>query len=170
VLLQLSSLRCLWQYFRSISCACMTIYHIFAWHLRSASVIVSPPVYSCFSTLHYMPLLVANDVQRVIARPWVSSVSAKDSPKIVKNHIFWYKCTPVGKFWGSIEKVEYRCTTTNLPLCNDTIIVLKITLLHSVSIITIFVIPKHDKQTKTKTTLFGLQPARNPQSPPYLAW
>jgi len=35
---------------------------------------------------------------------------------------------------GSIEKIEYRCTTTNLPLCNDIIIiiVLKITPLHSV--------------------------------------
>jgi len=35
------------------------------------------------------------------------------------------------------------CTTTNLPLCNDTIILLKITLLHSVSIITNFVVPKY---------------------------
>jgi len=52
---------------------------------------------------------------------------------------------------GSAEKVEYRCTT-HLPLCNDTIIVLKITLLHSVSIITNFVIPKHDKQTKKHHT------------------
>ena len=57
----------------------------------------------------------------------------------------------MGKFWGSTENVEYRCTTTNLPLCNDTIIVLKITLLHSVSVITNFVIPKRDKQTKTQT-------------------
>jgi len=50
----------------------------------------------------------------------------------------------------SIEKVEYRCTTTNLPECNDTIIVLKITVLHSVSVITNFVIPKRDKQTDKK--------------------
>jgi len=51
------------------------------------------------------------------------------------------------KFWGSIRKLEHRCTTTNLPLCNDTIIVLKIILLHIISIITNFVIPKRDKQT-----------------------
>jgi len=54
----------------------------------------------------------------------------------------------MGKFWGSTEKVEYMCTTPNLPVCNDTIIVLKITLLHSVSIIINFVIPKRDRQTK----------------------
>jgi len=48
---------------------------------------------------------------------------------------------------GSIEKLEYRCTTRNLLLCNSTIIVLKITLLYSVSVITNFVIPKHDRQT-----------------------
>jgi len=48
---------------------------------------------------------------------------------------------------GSTEKVEYKCTTTNLPACNDTIIVLIIILLHSVSVITNFVIPKRDKQT-----------------------
>jgi len=46
------------------------------------------------------------------------------------------------------KKLEYKCTTTNLCLCNDTIIVLKITLLNSVSVITIFVIRKRDKQTK----------------------
>ena len=54
----------------------------------------------------------------------------------------------MGKFRGFTEKVEYRCTTTNLPLCNDIIslIVLKITPLHSVSITTNFVIPKRDKK------------------------
>ena len=50
-----------------------------------------------------------------------------------------------------IEKLEHRCTTTNLPLCNDTVIVLKITLLHSVSVITNFVIPKRDKKTDKQT-------------------
>jgi len=91
------------------------------------------------------------------------------APQIVaKNRNFWYKFTHVGKFCGSTEKVEYRCTTTNLPVCNDTIIVLKITLLHSVSVITNFVIPKRDKQKNI--TLFRLQPARDPRSPPYLAW
>ena len=61
------------------------------------------------------------------------------------------------------EKVEYMCTTTNLPLCNDTIIVLKITPLHSFSVITNFVIPKRDRKTKKNEqkniTLFRLQPA-----------
>ena len=37
---------------------------------------------------------------------------------------FWYKFSSQGKSSGSIEKLEYRCTTTNLPLSNDTIIVL----------------------------------------------
>ena len=48
-------------------------------------------------------------------------------------------------------KLEHRCTTTNFPLCNDTIIVLKIILLHSVSVITNFVIPKRDKKTDRQT-------------------
>ena len=46
---------------------------------------------------------------------------------------------------GSTEKVEYNWTTRNTLLCNDTIIVLKITLLHSVSVITNLVISKRDK-------------------------
>ena len=90
--------------------------------------------------------------------------------KIAKNSNFWYKFAPKKKSRGSIEKLEYRCTTRNLPLCNGTIIVLKITLLHSVCIITNFVIPKRDKKNKKnrtkKITLFHLQPARDP----YLAW
>jgi len=76
-------------------------------------------------------------------------------PKSKKGN-FWYKFAPKGKFRGSTEKVEYRCSTENLPLCNDTIIVLKITLLHSISVITNFVIPKCDKQTdKTKKSHFS---------------
>ena len=59
--------------------------------------------------------------------------------------IFWYKFAPQRKSWGFVAKVEYRCTTTNLSLCNGTINVLKITPLHSVSVITNFVIPKRDK-------------------------
>jgi len=59
-----------------------------------------------------------------------------------------YKVSPQGKLWGSTEKYEYSCTTANILLCNDTIIVLKITLLHRVSVITIFVVPKRDRQTK----------------------
>ena len=34
------------------------------------------------------------------------------APKIVKNGNFWYTFAPKGKFWGSTEKVEYRCITT----------------------------------------------------------
>ena len=60
-----------------------------------------------------------------------------------------------------------RCTTTNHPLWNDAIIVLEITLLHSVSVIINFVIPKRDKQTKN-ITLFRLQPARDPRIPTIL--
>ena len=55
--------------------------------------------------------------------------------------------------------LEHRCTTTNLPLCNDTIIVLKIIMLHSVSVITNFATPKRDKTTDRQTkniTLFCL--------------
>ena len=92
----------------------------------------------------------------------------KKSPKMV---IFGKKFAPLEKFWGSIGELEHRCTTTNLPLCNDTIIVLKIILLQSVSVITNFLIPKRDKKNRqTKNiTLFCLQPARDPGSPPYLA-
>ena len=64
--------------------------------------------------------------------------------KIAKNRNFWYKFSPKGKFRGSTEKVEYRC--------NDTIIVLKITLLHRVSVITNFVIPKRDKKQTDRQT------------------
>ena len=67
--------------------------------------------------------------------------------KIAQNSKFWYKFSPKKKSRGSIEKLEHRCTTRNLPLCNGTIIVLKISLLHRVSVITNFIIPKRDKQT-----------------------
>jgi len=51
------------------------------------------------------------------------------SQKLPKMVIFG-KNWPLGEnFWGLIGKLEYRCTTTNLPLCNDTIIVLTITVL-----------------------------------------
>jgi len=70
--------------------------------------------------------------------------------KIAKNSNFWYKFAPKKKSRGSIEKLEYMCTTRNLPLCNGTIIVLKMTLLHSVSVIKNFVIPKRDKKKQKK--------------------
>jgi len=74
--------------------------------------------------------------------------------KIAKNSKFWYKFVPKKKSRGSIEKLEHRCTTRNLPLCNGTIIVLKITLLHGVSVITNFVIPQRDKKKQKKTSHF----------------
>ena len=87
--------------------------------------------------------------------------------KTRKIAIFLYKFTPKGKFWGSTEKVEYRYTTTNLPVCNDTInIVLKIRLFHNVSVITNFVIPKRDKQTnRQKTSHFFVYSRRATQDP-----
>jgi len=75
--------------------------------------------------------------------------------KSLKMVIFGKKFAPREKFLGSVGKLEHRCTTTNLPLCNGTIIVLKLKLLHSVSVITNFVIPKRDKkQTDKKTSHF----------------
>jgi len=70
-------------------------------------------------------------------------------------------------FWKSTEKVEYRCTTTNLPACKDTIIVLIVILLHSVSVIINFVIPKRDKQTKNIT--FSPTAGARPTIPTILA-
>jgi len=92
-------------------------------------------------------------------------------PKSQKNGNFLYKFAPKGKFWGSTEKVEYRCTITNLLVCNDTIIVLNIILLHSVSVITSssFQSVTNKKQAKN-ITLFRLQPALDPRSLPRLAW
>jgi len=51
-------------------------------------------------------------------------------PKIAQNGNYWYKFAPREKFWGSVGKLQYRCTTTNFALCNSTIIVLTI-LCHS---------------------------------------
>ena len=71
----------------------------------------------------------------------------------MKKRLKAYKFSPNKKSRGSIEKLEYRCTTRNHPLCNGTVIVLKITLLHSVCVITNFVILKCDKkQIKTNKT------------------
>ena len=59
-------------------------------------------------------------------------------------------------------ELEYRC----LPLCNNTIIVLKITLLHSVSVITNFVFPKRDKKTtKQKHHTFSSTAGARPTIP-----
>ena len=80
--------------------------------------------------------------------PNFTTVALKMWPYVPQNQKF----ATQEKFWGSIKKLEHRCTTTNLPLCNDTIIVLKIILLYSVSVITNFVIPKRDKKKTKKGT------------------
>jgi len=80
--------------------------------------------------------------------------------QIAQNSNFWYKFAPKKQSRESIEKLEYRCTTRNLPLRNGTIIVLKISLLHSVSVITNFVIPKSDKQTDKNITFSSTAGAR----------
>jgi len=91
-------------------------------------------------------------------------------PRLRKMVIFGINL-PLKENSGSPQKnLNFRrCTTTTLPACNDAISVLKITLLRSASVITNFVIPKREKQTKN-ITLFCLQPARDLRSPPYLAW
>ena len=48
-----------------------------------------------------------------------------------------------------------------IPVCNDTIIVLKITPLHSVSVITNFVISKRDKQKKQTRNQYASPPRGN---------
>jgi len=84
--------------------------------------------------------------------------------KIAKNSNFWYNVAPKKKSRGFVEKLEYTYTTRNLPLCNGTITVLKITQLHGVSVITNFVIPKRDiknnqkKKHHTFLTTAGAQP------------
>jgi len=88
-------------------------------------------------------------------------------PKSPKIAFFGLKFAPKKKSRGSIEKLEYRCITRNLPLCNGTIIVLKITLLHSVSVITNFVIPKRDRQTK-KSQFFAC--SRRATYDPHHTW
>ena len=90
-------------------------------------------------------------------------------PKSPKMLIFG-KNLPIRENPGVHKKTWYRCTTRNLPLRNGTITVLKITILHSVSVITNFVIQKRDKKKQKKITLFRLQLARDPRSPPYFAW
>jgi len=88
----------------------------------------------------------------------------------VKNGNFWYKFAPKGKFWGPQKKLT-RCTTTKLPVCNGTIIVVKITLLHSVSVITNVVIPKRDKkdrQTDKKHNTFSSSAGARPTIPTIL--
>ena len=89
-------------------------------------------------------------------------------PKLPKFAFFWYKFAPKGKLWGSTEKLEYSCTTTNLPLCNDTIIVLKITLHHSVFVITNFFISKRDKKTDKKHHTFSSTAGTRPTIPTIL--
>ena len=93
--------------------------------------------------------------------------------KIAKNSNFWCKFSPKKKSRGSIQKLEYRCTTRNLPLCNGTIIVLKFTLLHGVSVITNCVIPKRDinktnKKERKKHQTFSSTASARPTIPTIL--
>jgi len=40
------------------------------------------------------------------------------------SYVHYYKpffCAGDGKYWTSTEKVEYTCTTTNLPVCFETL-------------------------------------------------
>ena len=88
------------------------------------------------------------------------------SPKLPKIVIFGKNLPPRENFWGSIGKLEHRCTTTNFRLCNDTIIVLKIILLHIVSVITNFDMPKRDKkQTDKKHHTFLSTAGARPRIP-----
>ena len=62
--------------------------------------------------------------------------------KIVKIGNFWCKFASQRKSWECIEKFEYICTPRNIPLWNGTVIVLKIRLLISTSVITNSLIPR----------------------------
>ena len=108
-----------------------------------------PEGYTCFSDFYKIwrgEGSPRSPLSRQLSALWLLKCGLTPT-NIAKNSNFWYKFSPKKKSRGSIEKLEYRCTTKNLPLCNSTIIVLKITLLYSVSVITNFVIPKHDRQT-----------------------
>ena len=80
-----------------------------------------------------------------------------------ENGNFWYKFAHKGKFWGSTEKFKHRRTTTNFPLCSDSIIVLKIILHHSVSV----VISKRDKN-RQKTSQFFVYSWRATHDPHHI--
>jgi len=81
-------------------------------------------------------------------------------PKSPKMLIFG-KNLPLRENPGVHKKTWYRCTTRNLPLRNGTITVLKITILHSVSVITNFVIQKrYKKKPKKNHTLSSTVGAR----------
>ena len=76
-----------------------------------------------------------------------AAVRYQKQPKMV----IFGKSLPIGK--NSSGRQENLNIGSNLPVCNDTIIVLKIKLLHIVSVITNFVIPKREKKTnKTNKT------------------
>ena len=114
VLLRLSSLWFLLQYFRTIilydrdiSCAWEFVRHF---HRTD-----SPPVYSIFSMLHYMPPLAANNVQRVIVRPWLSSVSTK-----YRRNCLWSQVAggPDRLYDNTITSVCVRCGLQFSVLCS----------------------------------------------------
>jgi len=84
----------------------------------------------------------------VLALKWGTTAS-KIAQKI---EIFGINLPLRENFGGAHKKLnmQLQTTTTNLPLCNNAIIVLKITLLRSVAVITNLVIPKRDKRTQIK--------------------
>ena len=90
---------------------------------------------------------------------WIYSLKNREKSQ------FWYKFAHKKKIRGFIEKLEYRRTTKNLPLCNGTITVLKITLFHSVSVITNFVIPKRKINIQKYMKLFSSTGSARPTIP-----
>ena len=66
-------------------------------------------------------------------------------PKLRKMVIFGINLS-LRKYSGGRQKMLNIGAQYKPSLCTDTVIVLKITLLHSVSVITNFVIPQRDKQ------------------------
>jgi len=104
------------------------------------------------------------ELQDCTLMPNFTTISFKMWPYCTKNGNFWLKKWQLVKNSGVDRKLEHRCTTTNLRLCNDTIIILKIILLYNVSVITNYVIPKRDKNTdRQKTSHFFVHSRRATQ-------
>jgi len=77
-------------------------------------------------------------------------------------------CPSVKKFWGSIGKLEHKCTTTNLSLCYAIITVLKIILLHSVSLSQTSSFQSVTKNRQTKNHTFSSSAGAQPRIPTIL--
>ena len=79
---------------------------------------------------------------------------------------FLVKICTSGKILGSIGKLEHRCTTTNLPLCNYT----TVTLLYIVSVITNFKRDKKKQKNKNKKTSHFFVYNRRATQDPHHTW